>query len=249
MNAPGQAGGQSISVAVLIIGSLYWDPRTHRKEWRSSRFNLDDWKHVRVPIRYGRVSPSRGCSYTMVFSEGLDEDEYGQAIVVPCRQQATDVGELVDEAELLWLAERAAGSAPNGRISVDWGCVALRMNPECPLPDEIRSGWTERVSRESCYGQLNSAVDEDVVVDKSGILNIPWPKSVRGGDLPYDVLLATATNPTIVRGHYPSPRQIADRWNTSNGKKHVNYFRENQAHGIRTFQDDNLADRLRELGR
>ena len=55
MNAPGQAGGQSISVAVLIIGSLYWDPRTHRKEWRSSRFNLDDWKHVRVARALGAL--------------------------------------------------------------------------------------------------------------------------------------------------------------------------------------------------
>ena len=112
---------------------------------------------------------------------------------------------------------------------------------------ELRTRWTERVSREPYYGQLNSAVDEDVVVDESGFLKIPWPESEDRSDLGVDLLLATATNPTIVGGHYPSAQQIADAWNSPNGRNYVDYFCKNRAHGIKTFQDDIIQARLREL--
>ena len=32
-------------------------------------------------------------------------------------------------------------------------------------------------------------------------------------------------------------QDIADGWTTQEGKKHVNYFWENRAHGITTFED------------
>ena len=116
------------------------------------------------------------------------------------------------------------------------------------MSDELRDGWTKRVSRESCYGQLmNSANGEEVVVDKDDFLEIPWPESEDGSDLGVDALLATATNPTIVGGRYPSAQQIADAWNNPVGKSHVDYFCKNRAHGIKTFQDTEIEDRLREL--
>ena len=93
---------------------------------------------------------------------------------------------------------------------------------------------------------MNSASGEKVAVDRSGFLNIPWPRSEDGTDLGFNALLATATNPTIVGGCYPTARRIADAWSTHKGKKYVDYFLKNKTHGIRTFQDIEVEARLRD---
>ena len=249
MNESQDGVRNGLSVGVLIIGSLYWDLASHRKEWRADRLNPGGARTVHASIRYGRRSRTRGCSYTMVFSLDLVADPLGRAIVVPCKHRAQGIDDLSHEAECLWVAERKP-DAQMGSLSADWGCVALLVNPNRTDSDhvrELRARWTERVSRERCYGQLNSAVDEGVVVDESGVLRIPWPEPEDPSDLGIDVLLATATNPTIVGGHYPSPEQIADAWNTRDGRNYVDYFCKNRAHGIKTFQDDIIHARLQAL--
>ena len=232
-----------ISIGVLIIGSLYWDPSDNRQNWRSERLNLGTKKYVSAPIRYGRRSKCRGNSYTMVFSMNLCEEQFGRAIVVPCKQRVKSICDLLEEAKFLWMAE----SGHLGPVSAKWGCVAVVENPDRPIPDDLREGWAERVSRESCYGQLKSAVGEEVVVNESGFLKIPWPKSEDDSDLTIDALLATATNPTIVDSCYPSARDIAEAWNTPKGKDHVDYFCKNRAHGIKTFQDSKIEGCLSSL--
>ena len=249
MNESQDGVRNGLSVGVLIIGSLYWDLASDRKEWRASRLNAGGARTVRAPIRYGRRSSTRGCSYTMVFSSDLREDPSGRAIIVPCKHRAYGIDDLNVEAECLWAAERQQGATRRG-ISAGWGCVALLVNPNRTDSDrlrELRARWTERVSSERCYGQLNSAVNEDVVVDELGFLRIPWPETEDPPDLGVDVLLATATNPTIVAGRYPSPEQIADAWNSRDGRNYVDYFCKNRAHGIRTYQDNIIEARLREL--
>ena len=262
MQGPGQVPHQTmtesrrdaaegISIGVLIIGSLYWDSSEHRKRWRRECLELDAKKYVRVPIRYGRLSAKRGCSYTMVFSMSLvHEERLGRAIIVPYKQRVRVVADLVEQARQLWTAERDSGK-PNGRISAKdgyWGCVGLLINPDSPIPDCWLPGWRQHVSGEQdCYEALKTANDEQPVVDGSGLLQIPWPRSEDGSALEVDLLLATATNPTIVGGHYPSPCEVADAWNTLHGKKHVEYFDKNIRYGIKTFQDHIIEDRLREL--
>ena len=60
--------------AILIIGSLLWDPdqgneKGARKTWRNKRLKMEDRVHVKVPIRYGRLSGSvHNRHFTMVFS-------------------------------------------------------------------------------------------------------------------------------------------------------------------------------------
>ena len=129
---------------------------------------------------------------------------------------------------------------PEKRISAGWGCVAVLQNSECPIPTELRDQWTRRVSAEPCYGKLNSASGEKVVVDDSGFLNIDWPTTDKGIDLGVDVILATATNPTIVEGRYPPAKEIAAAWREGKGKADGRYFRNNRRCGIKTFQDDKL---------
>ena len=93
-----------MQIGVLLIGSLFWDCRSHRRAWRDTRLDMSGSQPVRVSIRYGRLSGSRGCTYTMVFSTGLTEAEYGHGIVVPCKSH-----DLIEEAESLWTAETACG--------------------------------------------------------------------------------------------------------------------------------------------
>ena len=99
-----------VHVGVLIIGSLYWDNKEHRKEWRRERLvDLDKKEYVHAPIRYGRLSRKRGCTYTMVFSRQLDDPNTPRkdcrAIVVPCRTPVNGLEDLVDEARRLWRGE------------------------------------------------------------------------------------------------------------------------------------------------
>lgn len=179
----------------------------------------------------------------MVFSTGLTENQFGCGIVIPCQSQ-----DLIKEAECLWTAERPGNKKPNRRISSDWGCIALLLNPNSAVFDEPRNYWTERISKERCYGQLmNSAIGEETAVDESGFLKIPWPKLEDGANVEFDALLATATNPTIVSGHYASAQQIANAWNTPWGKKHRSYFFNNGKYGIKTFQDSKIEGLLQEL--
>ena len=226
-------------IGILIIGSLYWEQTEYRHSWRDNRLDVAAGCHVRVPIRYGRRSRTRGCSFTMVFSPGLSDEAYGDAIVAPCKSK-----ELVGEAEWLWAAERNIAK-PSDRISADWGCVALLENPERRMPQDLRDEWTERVSREPCYGRMfNTPVGEEAPASLSGILTIPWPATLSGVPLEFDVLIGTATNPTIVSGHYADAQQVADAWNTPAGRNHVDYFHNNRENGIRTFQDAEIERRL-----
>ena len=179
----------------------------------------------------------------MVFSSGLREEQFGNAIAIPFKSE-----NLLEEAEHLWAVEALSASGPNGCISARWGCVALLEHPQVPLPCGIRARWTARVEREPHYGKLNHAHDEAAAVDESGFLGIRWPRAENGSLLEMDALLATATCPTLEAGDYPSSDKIADAWNTSDGRKEVKYFWCNRSHGITTFQDAKIEAQLRGLG-
>ncbi len=64
---------------ILIIGSLMWD-NDQRAAWRRSHLSVDDKVYVKSPIRYGRLSRTRGNIFTMIL--GLDAAP-GQAVIVP----------------------------------------------------------------------------------------------------------------------------------------------------------------------
>ena len=52
--------------AVLIIGSLLWDKKEHRIDWRKNRLLVNEKIHVFAPICYGRKS-GENKNYTMVY--------------------------------------------------------------------------------------------------------------------------------------------------------------------------------------
>ena len=109
---------------MLIIGSLFWDVEKGRPEWREARLNMEGAQTVTAPIRYGRLSGSRGDSYTMVFSRLCPQ---GRAKVVPCSHAISTVQELIAEAECLWRAEEpdAGPHAVEDEVgSLMWCCKA-----------------------------------------------------------------------------------------------------------------------------
>jgi hypothetical protein len=232
-----------LSIGVLIIGSLYWDPR--RQAWRKSRLNMDEVYNVRARIRYGRLSSGRDDTYTMVFSGQAVE---GQAKVVRCRRDVSSLAELDAEANQLWGAERNRG--PDGTISAEWGCVAMLCNPGRKIPAKVAVTWAKRVAGISDYGNSPHLPGETAPLSASGLLQIPWPVISGGNDsVPLDLLIATANDPTL-KGNpksYPTPEVIAAAWRAKKAakKNRVDYFQNNVRHGIRTFEDDAIAEYLR----
>ena len=237
-------------IGILISGSLYWDCLPFREQWRQDRLYLDDKQYVKVPIRYGRCSSTRGNSYTMVISKGLvRKNQLGQAIIVPCQQLVNSSEDLIKEAKYLWAAESNRQYITDIPTCKSWGRIVLLKNPNLSIPGEISRGWCGHIYNNTNYGEeLKHTDSEESAIDESGgFLDIDWPESVDGSVLEMDALLATVTNPNFTNGDYPSVHKIVNAWNTSDGKNYVDYFYKNRAHGIKTFQDIEIQDRLQQL--
>jgi hypothetical protein len=80
------ANTQIIKGGVIIQGSLFWEDENNciqdeegkqkvqregkeRREWRENHLNIKDAFLIPFPIRYGRCSSSRLCTYTMVIQK------------------------------------------------------------------------------------------------------------------------------------------------------------------------------------
>ncbi len=223
----------NLSIGVLLIGSLIWGEQHHRQKWRQARIRMCERVHVRVPIRYGRMSSTWGNTYTMVFSNEMSSPKkMGVGLAVPCVRNVQLGSDLIAEAGALWRAEniRAKGE----QISANWGCVGIMFNPN--LAEEcfgnIKEEWATKVSEQT--KSLYTCETEDIV-DDCGILNIEWPETETGE--PYngaDILLATPTKSSCER---PSPEDIANAWK-NDLKGNICYFKNNKERGIRTSEDD-----------
>ncbi len=237
----------ALNAGILIIGSLLWDSEQGRPAWRSARLDTGtaSTQTVTAPIRYGRLSESRGNTYTMVFSRRAGA---GHAKVRRCVHTISTPADLNAEAEALWKAEQP--SATSGRIASEWGCVALLCNPDRKVPKDLLKAWSERVGGEPEYGTVTQTEEEGRLIDENGQLLIDWPKCVDTGELvQLDLLLLTANDPKISATHpnYPDVATIARAWNAA-PSKHAEYFWKNADNGICTFQDEEIRALMRPRG-
>jgi hypothetical protein len=229
----------SFSVGILMIGSLYWDTRGGRNEWRENRLQMDSDFVVRAPIRYGRRSNSG--TYTMVFGS---VPIAGGARIVPCKKPVVTAKDLIDEAEWLWAAERRIVPRDeqnlDHKLSAHWGSVALLPNPNVQIQQSWQDCWTKSVATDSDKTAMAWRL-----VDDRGLLQLPWPKLAKSDDsTPLDLLLATTNSPTLTDNLYPTAQEVADAWNHEPGGS-AEYFRKNRSCGIYTFEDDAITNFLR----
>jgi hypothetical protein len=227
-------------LGIFIVGSLYWDSLAVRAAWRATRLKLGDVTQVTAPIRYGRLSISRGNTYTMVFSQSCSNPEkLGTGLVVGAAARCRNPDDLLLEAQHLWAAER--NTLEVGPVSASWGRVGLLVNPTASVADEYLERWQTFPGRQRKPAPV--APNERPVIDEAtGLALIDWPidKRTRYPLDGYDVLLLTATAPTLVAGLYPTPDEIATAWR-HDLSGHVTYFHNNRNNGITTFQDGEIS--------
>lgn len=236
---------------VLIVGSLLWDNRRIREDWRGAWLALDDSVKVQAPIRYGRRSRLRGCTYTVVFSRLCLRGDYegGVGIAVPFQRAIAGSADLLNAAWALWRAESLCDRVLD-QVSASWGAIGILANPSSDAVRSLLPHWAAYVGKQRGYGSLSYSRSEGPALHvSSGQLRMPWPHALDGSPCSLDFLLATATDPSLSepRKRYPTADQVARAW-IVDGNDEVRYFRENRRCGITTFHDDRIRNRLQAVG-
>jgi hypothetical protein len=186
----------------------------------------------------------------MVFSPEYNQ-RLGTAKIIQCKAAVSSIEDLVLEATELWGAETK--KTDQAELCAKWGCITLLApddflsQPDGKRRQALLEAWRERVAQNRSYGKLRfSAKDRQATggpVIANAQLRIGWPTHVDGRPIPFDLLLATATEPSIeANGNYPTVEAIAAAWN-KNG--HVYYFRCNRFVGIQTADDEAIQKLLR----
>lgn len=229
----------------LVIGSLYWDPKRGREEWWNKSLDKGDGILVSLPTRYGRYSADPRNCYTMVFSSSLHKDQLGTGYILPHRTPTINSDSLRKQAMEMGEAEGLSAA-----LIKDWGSVAMLLNPRSQYRDEIAECWMEFFGQRLENHSLLKPFDGDhSPINRNGFLSISWPTTLTDTNLVnYDYLLATTTRPKHKEDHngvhrYPTIEEI-----TAEVKKQLgsSYFEMNRKHGIKTFQDDEILEHLKQ---
>ena len=235
-----------MKAGVLIAGSLAWETTGRREEWRRKRLSMKNRRLATAPLRYGRRSKGRDCTFTMVFSFSCVKDgrATGIGLAVPFIRELKHVDDLLDEAVHLWRVESNGKVGVRGAVSAKWGAVALLVNPMGTVEPDFLEGWKRAVECSPNYGELRTAAGEPAILDpESGLAQFSWPEPADSDEaLPFDALLLTATDPEIAGGEYADLAMVARAWNAN--KDQVRYFRENRKLGIWTADDEEIEGLL-----
>jgi hypothetical protein len=214
----------TLRCSVLIIGSLLWkeDETGIRAAWRGNRLDLSAATPVEAHLRYGRRSHGWGNTFTMILDAMAPG---GRALLAPCKASVHSFADFLNEVRWLWSAED--NKPPADRFHKDWGCVAALFGPKAAA-----AGFPEQWKH-----QFQAATHPlPCVVDKEGLLGIPWPRNANGEFVDgIDIILATATMPRPL-DQRPSAKDIANAW-IDQKEGYERYFLENVRHGIRTRED------------
>jgi hypothetical protein len=221
-----------LRAGVLILGSLLWDS-ARRERWRRQCLEMAAARQVWLPMRYGRLSGTRGHTHTMVLSNlCYAHSELGVGFIVPCIRPIQTASDLITEARELANAE--------GLVDWTWGAVGVLANPTSKIPREILGGWKDFAAErlEACDLFTHHTKSERPTLSKSGLLQLRWPSRVdTSKPINLDLLLATPTAPTLTHGRYPRPREIGETYAKQDRPE---YFVENVRHHIRTAHDKDI---------
>jgi hypothetical protein len=226
---------------VIIIGSLLWEDKDGRAEWRRDYLvPVDERLSIPLRIRYGRKSTTRECTYTMIFSNH-PATGVGKGCILGFQKRIESFEELKEQALLLAKAEGIWKKEPR-LFANEWGAVGLLLNPEVERKDKpnaemIRSQWTEtfrQYSRNFDHSQYRLE-DEGPVIDERGFLKIEWVAEMND----FHFLIGTPTVPDPKRPL--NGKEIAQRMIVN---EYRSYFDNNRAGNISTFQDVQIISLL-----
>jgi hypothetical protein len=229
---------------VIIIGSLLWEDKGGRGEWRR-RYLKPVNERCPVPLRicYGRKSRTRECTYTMIFSNHRTTG-VGQGCILKFLKRVDSFEAIKEQALQLARAEHIWRKEPP-LLACEWGAVGLLVNPEFEREDNtnaemIRSQWTETFrqhSRRFDHSQYRIE-DEDPMIDERGFLKIEWIAEMND----FHFLIGTPTVPDPKRPL--NEKEIAQRMIVN---EYRTYFDTNRDRGISTFQDEQILKWLTNL--
>jgi hypothetical protein len=240
--------------AVIMIGSLLWEDETNciksekdlakeRKIWRDTKLLMGEKVQIELPIRYGRVSSSRYCTYTMAFSNSVSEK--GKAYCVPYKDEIDisndNFNQLYCQALELAQVEGISKDGANNLFK-NWGAVALKFNPRF---EREQSGEAKKMADfwQRFFVKLPHDLyridnTEEHSITKDGILNFDIGEMT---DIAY--VLATPVSPNVKV--YPSGEDVA-RTMMNSREQYFTYFKENYKNNIRTKDDEEILNCLPE---
>ena len=227
---------------VIIIGSLIWDHTSIRDKWLKVAFKNSKVR-VKTPvkIRYGRESETRSNTYSMILSNHTTT-QFGEAFILEFKVPIMNFETLETQAYYLANAEGICKDISRPTLNANWGTVGILLNPSIEAKDKpnaylIINRWKQLYEQYKNFDPADYIIDknEHPVIDKIGILKIDWVKEMDE----FDLLLATPTRPNT--SHPLLPKEIADRMNE---KKYREYFDNNIANKISTFQDTEIVNYL-----
>jgi hypothetical protein len=240
--------------AVLIIGSLYWDFHQGRhlnvrENWRNNHLQMNNRIRVSVPIRYGRTSgKDQKKVYTMVFSHSLQLNNlWGTAYAVPFKLDINDYQSLYEQAKYLSEAEGAKDSFMVKRSDGDiWCVIGIMFNPHLDEAgkQEILEKFQQQLDSEHLGEVYNDfcIFRETSILSRQGEILINWPGAVNPKDKgaldALDFILATCPKQNLEA--YPDAASIKALVLQDNR----NYFYQNTANGITTFQDREIVEAI-----
>ncbi len=203
--------------------------------------SMKDKLHVKVPIRYGRLSEKNNeKQYTMVFSQSCDNNNhFGTAYIIPFKRNSIrSLRGLENQARFLSEAE----GARDRKLCIGkskWCTIGILFNPniEPEIKKQILNKWKQLVLKDGGLADFQDykICDEETVLSDHGEILINWPNAVDERDQDgidnFDVIIATCTKPTLE--NYLSIDEL--RMKAQNDKR--GYFYQNIKNGITTFED------------
>jgi hypothetical protein len=242
------AQATEIKGGVIIQGSLFWENENNcipgdevkgnaRREWRENRLNLKDSFPIPFPLRYGRCSSSRLCTYTMVMSENyLANDKIGQAKVAPFHKtfQTSNMAEITTEITELTKVE---GISEGKYFAKGFSAIAIWINPNSQFETNLETYWNGLLTQ---YGYQNNYTYN--WSDRT-LISQDYKLGLTLGVEDLDFLLLTYMQPKHrvlsldQQQQYPTPKEIAEEIKRTG---YSTYFCQNRVSGIITSDDEEI---------
>ena len=242
-----------IKGGVVIIGSLFWEDKDNaiqekesielaekRKEWRETYLDLSKDKEERhqLPIRYGRCSSGRKCTYTMVFArEALAKNSH--ALVIPYKDEIdfSQYDNFEKQAKELAYVE---GISKDGEkcLRKSWGCIGIYINPNSGNSRTVRNHWRNLRLTDKNYKNNPKYFNPEAPLIRRNYCLISKVQINTEIDFLFFCYMKVEhqelRNDGKPKRQYPTPQEIAGQINRSGYKT---YFEENKKNRIETFQD------------